>query len=60
MQACWIAAVAFAVIAVIAALAERRRARRVTLDRVGWVPWSAILLTALFAGAICITLALRG
>ncbi len=59
MQAYWIAAAAFAVIAILAALAERRRAQRKVLDRVGWVPWSGILLTALFAGAICITLAMR-
>ncbi len=57
--ALWIAAGASAVIAIFAALADRRRARRTRLDRVGWVPWSAILLAALMVGAVCAALALK-
>jgi hypothetical protein len=60
MQALWIAAAASAGLAGTAAYAERRRARRAVLDRVGWVPWPGVLLAALFSAAICTALALKG
>lgn len=60
MQGLWIAAGASAVIAAWAAIADRRRARRTRLDRVGWVPWSLVLLAAIMIGAVCAGLALKG
>ncbi|TVV70819.1 hypothetical protein FOY91_18200 [Sphingomonas solaris] len=56
----WIAAATSAGIAGGAALADRRRMRRVDRDRVGWVPWGGILLTALFVSAISVALAIKG
>ena len=43
--------VAFAV-AVLAGLGERRRKRRLDLDRVGWVDWPTVQMAALIAVAI--------
>lgn len=40
-----------AVIAALATLMERRRARRVDLDRVGFMPWNAIFFVT-FLGAV--------
>ncbi|MET0270696.1 MAG: hypothetical protein ABW173_09735 [Sphingomonas sp.] len=60
MQAYWIAAAVCAVLAVTAASAERRRARRRAFDRIGWVPWSGLVMTALFLGVICVALAVHG
>jgi hypothetical protein len=45
------AGVAFA-IAVLAGLGERRRKRRVDLDRVGWIDWPSVQMVALIAVAI--------
>jgi len=55
----WMAGAAAAVTG-FAALADRRRTRRRDIDRVGWVPWPAVLLFALFVAVICAALALRG
>jgi hypothetical protein len=51
---------ALLVLALIAALAERRRARRKAIDAVGWVPWTAIFLMACFGAAGVLALALKG
>lgn len=60
MQAAlWTMAAAAATIAGLAALADRRRARRADLDSVGWVPWPAILMLAIITAALCIALAIR-
>ncbi len=51
---------ALLIIAAVATLADRRRTRRLRIEAVGWVPWTAIYLTAAFAGIILITVALKG
>lgn len=48
----WAIAAAALVLALVAAVADRRRSRRPVLDRVGWVPWTAIQILAFFT-AIC-------
>ncbi|OYW46580.1 MAG: hypothetical protein B7Z33_04175 [Sphingomonadales bacterium 12-68-11] len=48
------------VIALWAALAERRRVRRARIDAVGWMPWNALFLTALFGGVSLVSLGVRG
>ncbi|MBA3676891.1 MAG: hypothetical protein H0W74_05740 [Sphingosinicella sp.] len=55
----WIGAGSSMGLAVGAGLAEWRRARRRSLDRVGWVPWTGIQVAALFAAAILAILALK-
>ena len=45
--------------AVLAGLAEWRRARRRNLDSVGWMPWGAVQIAALFAAAVLAILAIR-
>jgi hypothetical protein len=55
----WSTAATAAAVAAIAALADRRRTRRRDLDRVGWIPWPAILIAAIFIGAVCAALALK-
>nr|WP_295671593.1 hypothetical protein [Sphingomonas sp.] len=39
-------------VAVLAGLGERRRKRRVDLDRVGWIDWPSVQMVALIAVAI--------
>lgn len=56
----WSVAAGSAAVVLVAAFGERRRNRRRDLDRVGWVPWTGILLAALFAGLIAAALALKG
>jgi hypothetical protein len=51
---------AMLVVAVIAALAERRRSRRKAIEAVGWVPWRAIFLAACFGAAGLLALAVKG
>jgi hypothetical protein len=51
---------ALLLVALFAALAERRRSRRRAIDAVGWVPWTAIFLTACFGAAGVLALALKG
>lgn len=46
-------------LAILAAWAERRRLRRRRLDAVGFMPWAAIFLVALFLAGICGWIALR-
>jgi hypothetical protein len=53
-----IAGAAFA-LAVVATVADRRRSRRPVLDRVGWVPWTAIQILALFVAIAAAALAVR-
>lgn len=54
-----IVAGAAAVIACIAALADRRRHRRRDVDRVGWMPWPLILIAAIIVAAVAVAVALR-
>ncbi|MFS0736472.1 hypothetical protein ABC347_05425 [Sphingomonas sp. 1P06PA] len=55
----WGVAAGSAAVVLVAAVGERRRTKRRDLDRVGWVPWTEILLAALFAGLIAAALALK-
>lgn len=45
----WGAAGIALVLAIVAALADRKRQRRDRLDAVGWVPWRGIQVAAMFA-----------
>jgi len=47
-------------VALIAALAERRRGRRRRIEAVGWVPWTAIFVTASFGAVALFMVALVG
>lgn len=52
----WLAAAAFAVLAGLAALADRRRGSRRDLDRPGWVPWALVQVLAILLTAVCAAL----
>ena len=54
----WIAIIAAVVIAV-SAFADRRRARRHDLDRVGFMPWSVITVLATIVFAVFTGLAIK-
>ncbi|MHA6723336.1 hypothetical protein [Sphingomonas sp. RS2018] len=56
----WISVAACVAAAVASGLADRRRARRVEIDRVGIMPWPTIQFAALFGGIILAALALTG
>lgn len=47
-------------IAAVAWVADRRRYRRRDLDRVGWVPWTAVFFWTLSAAIVLLGLAERG
>jgi len=55
----WGAAGAALTLAVLAGLADRRRAKRRNLDRTGWVPWPGIQAAAIFATLLFTILALK-
>ena len=55
----WTIAGAAFVLAVVAAFAEHRRARRRDLDRVGWMPWNFLQLLAFLAFIVAAAMALR-
>ena len=46
--------------AVFAWLADMRRIKRARIDRVGWVPWTAIFLACAVAGLSLLALAAKG
>ena len=52
----WLAAAAFAALALLAGRADQRRGRRRDLDRPGWVPWQLILVMAMIACVVCVAL----
>lgn len=56
----WIVAAIALALAILAALADRRRQRRRNLDRVGWVPWPVIQILTMIAAAVAAAFALRG
>ena len=58
VQLLWLAAGAFAALAVLAAWADYRRARRRDVDKPGWVPWELVLIFAMIAAVVCGALAL--
>lgn len=51
---------AMLLLALVALLAERLRLRRKDINRVGWMPWTAVFLAAVLAGVTLLTLALKG
>jgi hypothetical protein len=55
----WLLTGGAAALAGIAAFADRRRARRADLDRIGWIPWPLVMLLALITAAVGAALALR-
>lgn len=52
----WLAAAAFAVLAVLAGWADHRRDKRRNLDKPGWVPWQLILVLSMMASVVCVAL----
>lgn len=54
----WLAAAAFAALALAAGWADHRRGRRRNLDRPGWMPWQPILVLAMMASVVCVALAI--
>ncbi|HEY0626536.1 MAG TPA: hypothetical protein VGD10_07355 [Allosphingosinicella sp.] len=57
--ALWTAAGSATAVAVLAGVAEWLRARRRNLDRVGWVPWTFIQITAFFIATLFAILAVK-
>lgn len=55
----WIGAGAALLVALCSGLAEHRRRRRRDLERVGWVPWLAIQMAALFTALVLASVALH-
>ncbi|MFL6846620.1 MAG: hypothetical protein ACJ8ER_17275 [Allosphingosinicella sp.] len=56
----WPAAALFLALAILAAWADRRRAKRRDVDRPGWVPWTGIQIFAFLLALVAAALALRG
>ena len=51
---------ALLLLALVALLADRRRARRKRIDAVGWMPWTPVFLTGFFIGIGLLTVAVKG
>ncbi|MFZ1742012.1 MAG: hypothetical protein WAT93_04115 [Pontixanthobacter sp.] len=51
---------ALLLIAIAALLAERRRNRLASFDRVGWVPWTALYMFSAMIGMALLALAAKG
>ena len=47
-------------LAVVSALAERRRLRRQRIDAVGFMPWTAVFFLAFFPGVTLLALGVMG
>jgi hypothetical protein len=58
--ALWVLAGCAAALALVAALADRRRAGRRDLDRPGWVPWALVQVLAMLVAAVAAAFALKG
>lgn len=56
----WALAGASAAMAMLAALADRRRSRRRDLDRVGWVPWPLLVVVGVMLALAFAAFAIRG
>ena len=50
---------AAAVLAVVAAIRDKRRSSRANLDAVGWVPWDLVQIFAGLIAVVAIVLALK-
>jgi len=55
----WIAVGVALLIAILTGVAEHRRRKRRDLERVGWVPWMAIQMAALFVALVLVSVALH-
>ena len=51
---------AFLLVAIVAAVAERRRVRREHIDAVGFMPWTTVSFLSFFPGAVLLLLAVKG
>ena len=47
-------------LAVVSAVAERRRLRRTRIDAVGFMPWTAVFFLSFFPGVVLLALAANG
>jgi hypothetical protein len=56
-QLLWALAASFAALAALAAWRDHARAKRRDVDRVGWVPWSLMLVLAMLLAVVCGALA---
>ncbi|CAA9500056.1 MAG: hypothetical protein AVDCRST_MAG39-1307 [uncultured Sphingomonadaceae bacterium] len=56
----WWTAGAAALLTALASLAERRRAARADLDRVGWVPWRGLSFLGFAVAVLALAFAVRG
>ena len=59
MNAAWIGAGASGLVAVIAAIGERRRTHRKDPDRVGAFDWRSVQLFAILGVLLCVSVALN-
>ena len=55
----WAGAAAAAALILASGLADRRRTRRRDLDRVGWVPWPLVQVTAIILAVVLAALAVK-
>lgn len=59
MPAAFWGAGASLIVALAAALGERRRGRRTQLDRVGWVDWRTVQLAAIVAALLLVSVGIN-
>jgi hypothetical protein len=52
----WLAAAAFAALALLAGWADVRRGKRRNLDKPGWVPWQLIMVLAMIGCVVGVAL----
>ena len=52
-------AAASTALAVVAGVAEKRRSRRLDMDKVGWVPWTAVQISGVAIAVMCVAYALK-
>jgi hypothetical protein len=52
-QLLWIACALFTALALLAAWRDHARAKRRDIDKVGWVPWSLVLVLAMMLALVC-------
>jgi hypothetical protein len=54
----WLAAAAFAALALLAGWRDHARGKRRDLDKPGWVPWQLVMVLAMMACVVCVALAI--
>jgi hypothetical protein len=57
-QILWAAAAFFCALAALATWRDHQRAKRRDIDKVGWVPWSLVLVLAMLLAVVCGALAI--